>query len=103
MTSTDRIVDVVDDDPSIREALSSLLRAAGWRTEAFASAEAFLRHSRPAIPSCLVLDAWMPGMGGLGLQRQLSERHDAIPIVFISGLGDAGKGGTVGDRLQSAH
>jgi FixJ family two-component response regulator len=90
------LVCVVDDDLSMREALSSLIRSAGLRVETWASAAEFLAHlqdpRRPvAGPVCLVLDVRMPGMTGLELQQHLAERSTGghtWPIVFITGHGD---------------
>ena len=82
------IVFVVDDDPSVREGLSSLIRSEGWRVETFASATDFLSHPEPIEPSCLVLDVHLPGLSGLGLQARLQERTRPTAIVFISGQGD---------------
>jgi FixJ family two-component response regulator len=81
------IVYVVDDDVSVRESLELLIRAAGWQPELFASAQDFLSRPRVAVPSCLVLDVSLPGLNGLELQQQLSDRTD-IPIIFITGYGD---------------
>ena len=50
MTEADPIVFVVDDDPSIREALTSLIRSVGLRVETFGSAREFLNHQRPDTP-----------------------------------------------------
>ena len=61
------IVFVVDDDDSVRESLKSLLGAAGWNAETFASAQEFLRRPPQARPSCLVLDVNLPGLNGLDL------------------------------------
>jgi FixJ family two-component response regulator len=82
------IVFVVDDDPSVREGLGSLLRSVGLRVETFASATDFLRWKPPAEPSCLVLDVGLPGLGGMELQRELAEANRPIPIIFITGHGD---------------
>lgn len=79
---------VVDDDASIREALSSLIESAGMRVQTFASAQEFLRHKRPDTPACLVLDVRLPGLSGLELQRKLSPARTRIPIIFITGHGD---------------
>jgi len=79
---------VVDDDVSMREALSSLIRSAGLRVEPFDSAQAFLRCARPDCPACLVLDVRLPGFSGLELQGALRSAGDPIPIVFITGHGD---------------
>jgi FixJ family two-component response regulator len=82
------IVFVVDDDQSVREALSSLIRSTGLRVDTFASAQEFLRLQRPDVPACLVLDVRMPGLGGLELQRELAQTGQSLPIVFITGHGD---------------
>jgi FixJ family two-component response regulator len=62
--------------------------SAQYNTELFASAEEFLAYARPALPACLVLDLWLPGMGGIELQRQLTEAGETLPVVVITGLGD---------------
>jgi FixJ family two-component response regulator len=82
------IVFVVDDDASVCEALSSLLRAVGWQVRTFATAPAFLEFRRPELPACLMLDVRLPGPSGLDLQRQLAGRGDALPIIFMSSHGD---------------
>jgi len=82
------IVFVVDDDASMREALSSLIESAGLRVQTFASAQEFLEHKRPDTPACLVLDVRLPGLSGLELQRKLSPARTRIPIIFITGHGD---------------
>jgi FixJ family two-component response regulator len=84
----EQLVFIVDDDASMREALSSLIRSAGLRVAAFSSAAEFLREGRPDVPACLVLDVRLPGMSGLELQRELIEADDQIPIIFITGHGD---------------
>ena len=88
MKSPSPVVFVVDDDASIREALSSLIESAGMRVQAFASAQEFLGHKRPNTPACLVLDVRLPGLSGLELQRKLSPARTRIPIIFITGHGD---------------
>jgi len=80
------IVFAVDDDASMREALSRLFRSTGMRAQIFASAEDFLAIKRPDAPACLVLDVRLPGLSGLELQRELAAV--AIPIIFITGHGD---------------
>jgi FixJ family two-component response regulator len=82
------IVFVIDDDESMREALKSLIRSVGLSVETFASAHEFLQSTRPNVPACLILDVRMPGLSGLDLQRDLSEAHIHIPIIFITGHGD---------------
>ena len=82
------IVFAVDDDASMREALSRLFRSIGMRAQIFASAQDFLRFKRPDAPACLVLDVRLPGLSGLDLQRELAAADFAIPIIFITGHGD---------------
>lgn len=90
LTRMDPVVFVVDDDESMREALSSLIRSVGLQVETFASAADWLARfpQPPAVPACLVLDVRMPGMNGLDLQQQLVQRGFRVPIVFITGHGD---------------
>ena len=82
------MVFVVDDDLSVREALSSLIRSVGLRVQTFASAQEFLAFERPDVTACLVLDVRMPGLNGLDLQRQLAHTERPLPIIFITGHGD---------------
>jgi FixJ family two-component response regulator len=84
----DALVFVVDDDASIREALSSLIRSAGLRVATFSSAKEFLQSDKPNVPACLVLDVRLPGMSGLELQLELAALHYEIPVIFITGHGD---------------
>ena len=88
MREPDAIVLVVDDDVSVREALGSLIRSAGFRVETFISAQQFLARPRADVPSCLVLDVRLPGLSGLDLQKRMAEVNLEIPIVFITGHGD---------------
>jgi FixJ family two-component response regulator len=90
MTPRNALVHVVDDDLSMREAVSSLLRSSGLRVETYALATDFLDHYVRSTkePECLVLDVRMPGLSGLELQRQLQVLHHHLPIVFITAHGD---------------
>jgi FixJ family two-component response regulator len=94
------IVYIVDDDPIVRDALSSLLRSSGKAVRLFTSGTEFLSFHRDDTAACLVLDLKMPGMGGLDVQKVVSA-ETSIPIVFITGRGDipstvkAMKGGAV--------
>lgn len=81
------IIAIVDDDSSSRESTQLLLRSAGCRAEAFASAREFLDSARHCETACLVLDVRMPGMNGLELQRCLNETQRRIPIIFITAQG----------------
>ena len=82
------IVFVVDDDVSVRESLELLIACAGWHAETFASAQEFLDHPRPRVPSCLVLDVSLPGLNGLELQERIADDRTDMPIIFITGYGD---------------
>ncbi|MGJ7516283.1 response regulator transcription factor [Pseudomonas baetica] len=86
--SNGSIVFVVDDDASIRDALSNLLHSAGIRVETFASTAEFLRRPKTEGANCLVLDVRLQGSSGLDFQRQLVESNTSIPIIFITGHGD---------------
>jgi FixJ family two-component response regulator len=79
---------VIDDDPSIREALKSLFGSVGLRAETFASATDFLQAKLPDSPSCLVLDVRLPGLSGLDFQTELAKANIHVPIIFITGHGD---------------
>ena len=82
------MVIVVDDDPSLREALSSLLRSVGLRVELFGSAPELLQTKLPDVASCLVLDIRLPKRSGLDFQAELAKANIEIPIIFITGHGD---------------
>ena len=88
LNASSATVSVVDDDLSVREALSSLIRSVGFQVQTFSSAVDFLQHPRPASVSCLVLDVRMPGLSGLDLQGEFARSGDPIPIIFITGHGD---------------
>jgi RNA polymerase sigma factor (sigma-70 family) len=89
VTKIDSIVYVIDDDPSVREAITSLIRSVEMRVETFGSAKEFMASKRrPDAPGCLVLDVRMPGVSGFDLQRELADAGISIPIIFITGHGD---------------
>lgn len=78
----------MDDDELIRAALLGLMKTAGLRSLAFASAEEFLKSGAPGQTGCLIADIRMPGMSGLELQSKLAEDRYRIPIIFITAQGD---------------
>jgi FixJ family two-component response regulator len=82
------IVFVVDDDDLVRDSIQGMLKSVGVRSEAFGTAQEFLRSKRPDGPSCLVLDVRLPGVNGLDFQHQLVDAGIRIPIIFITGHGD---------------
>jgi len=85
---TEAIVFVVDDDPSMRKALSNLFRSVGLRAEVFGSARELLESELPEVASCLVLDIRLPGPSGLDFQAELAKANIQIPIIFMTGHGD---------------
>ena len=88
MNDRSPIIYVVDDDASIRRAMTLLLKAHGFRVEPFSSAEEFLSFKHPRLPACLLLDVRLPGLNGPALRDLMAERKLAIPIVFITGHGN---------------
>jgi FixJ family two-component response regulator len=86
--SKDSIVFIVDDDPIVRGAISSLLMSVGQQVQLFESATDLLQSSLPAVPGCLVLDIRLPGLSGLDLQAELAKAGLPIPVIFITGHGD---------------
>ena len=85
---SDAIIAIVDDDPSAREGLETLIRSAGWRVETFVSAQEFLGRPGTEAPSCLILDLQLPGLSGLDLQKRMADVGLEIPIVFLTGHGN---------------
>lgn len=79
---------VVDDDQAMRNSLKWLIESVGVQVESFSSADDFLAQYQPGRNGCLVLDVRMPGMSGLDLQEQLTQRNFQIPVVIITGHGD---------------
>jgi FixJ family two-component response regulator len=82
------IVFVIDDDESMRRALTNLFESVGLRVEGFGSAPEMLRSELPDVPSCLVLDIRLPGLSGLDFQLELTKANIHIPIIFMTGHGD---------------
>jgi FixJ family two-component response regulator len=103
MHSVSRLISIVDDDPLVREGLISLMRSAGFATQAFASAEEFLSLAHRDDIACLILDVRLPGISGLELQSQLTATvsNHRTPVVFMTARDDeatrqrAFKGGAV--------
>lgn len=78
------LISIVDDDASVRESLSSLVRSVGYKARLYASAEDFLSRAEGDQSACLILDVSMPGMDGLDLQSHLKGINSRTPIVFLS-------------------
>jgi len=79
---------IVDDDPSVRDAIRGVVRSVGLEAQSFETAQDFLHQGPPTGPSCLVLDVRLPGLSGLDFQRELNQAHIQIPIIFVTGYGD---------------
>lgn len=88
MTEVKPVVHVIDDDDSVRKAVTRLLKAAGYETQGYANSGEFLLAAPTAIPGCLVLDVRMPGPSGLELQAALKRQGNRLPIIFLTGHGD---------------
>ena len=82
--SSAAVISIVDDDNSVRVAMSSLIRSLGYLAYEFASAEAFLASPRLQETSCLIVDVQMPGMSGLDLQDALLVRQPRLPVIVIT-------------------
>src|ERR1700724_1961685 len=83
-----KMVAIVDDDELMRSALQGMLKSVGLPSQAFASAEDFLKSGQQQQTACLITDIRMPGMSGLELQARLNAEHCRIPTIFITAHGD---------------
>ncbi len=88
MTDDAATVFIVDDDEAVRDSLSMLMRSVSQKAETFSSAREFLEQYDPERSGCLVLDIRMPGMSGMELHQELSDRGAILPIIFVTGHGD---------------
>jgi len=88
MKTADEVVIIIDDDPSMRQAIKTLIETVELNSQSYGSGQEFLQSLPLDVPSCLVLDVRLPGLSGLNLQRELSERGMNIPIIFVTGHGD---------------
>ena len=79
---------IIDDQASVRHALSEMLSVFGYSVEAYKSAESFLRAYDPLWPGCVVADVRLPGMDGIEFVRELARRQVLLPVVVISGHAD---------------
>jgi FixJ family two-component response regulator len=82
------VVFVIDDSPSVRDALDSLIRSVHLNVQAFGSIEEFLQFKRPDAPGCIVLDVRLPGLSGIDFQREMAKSNIDLSIIFITGHGD---------------
>ena len=88
MSENKPVVFVIDDSPSVRDALDSLIRSVHLNVQSFGSIEEFLQFKRPDAPGCIVLDVRLPGLSGLDFQREMAKSNIDLPIIFITGHGD---------------
>jgi FixJ family two-component response regulator len=101
VSAKESIVLVIDDDASMRRALSNLFQSVGLQVELFGSTSEMLQTRLPDVASCLVLDVRLPGLSGLDFQAELAKANIRIPIIFMTGHGDipmtvrAMKGGAI--------
>jgi len=91
MADAEGVVYIVDDDPSLRDAIGFLVGSVGYESRACESAAELLRQIDESRPACLVLDVRLQGLSGLELQRELTQRESPARIIFISGHGDIPK------------
>jgi two-component system, LuxR family, response regulator FixJ len=87
--TTTGMIAIVDDDEALREALGSVMKAAGFSSRTFGSAEEFLACDDCDETACLILDVRLPGMSGIELQRRLADGNSLLPIIFVTAHGDA--------------
>jgi FixJ family two-component response regulator len=88
MIPSNSVVFAIDDDVSVRNGLSRLLRSAGYKSEIFSSAAAFLARTPHSGPSCVIVDVRMPGLNGMDLQQALIQRRREEQLIFITGHGN---------------
>jgi FixJ family two-component response regulator len=82
------VVFVIDDNPSVRDALDGLIRSIHLNVQSFGSTEEFLRFKRLDAPGCIVLDVRLPGLSGLDFHREMAKSNIDLPVIFITGHGD---------------
>jgi FixJ family two-component response regulator len=82
--TTRTVISIVDDDASLRDAMSGLVRSLGFDAATFSSAEDFLQSDQVEATLCLITDVQMPGLSGVELQSQLISRGSPIPIIFVT-------------------
>ena len=84
------MISIVDDDPSVREAMLGLVRSLGFEAITFPSAEDFLQSEQIDGTTCLITDLQMPGLSGIELQSQLISRGSSVPIIFVTASPERG-------------
>jgi FixJ family two-component response regulator len=92
MTEPNPTIFIIDDDASMRRALSYLLQSAGYKVEMYSSGEKFLRREHFDGIGCIILDVRMPGLTGMELQEKLMRSDYMMPIIFLTGHGELSMG-----------
>jgi FixJ family two-component response regulator len=82
------MIAIVDDDESVRDAVSGMVESFGYSADLFESADEFLRSDRLEGTSCLILDVQMPGTSGLELHNRLISAGHRIPTIFVTAFPD---------------
>lgn len=90
MAQEQPLISIIDDDESLRAALTGLVRSLGYRASGFASAEDFLAASEALQSACIVSDIQMPGLSGIELKRRLTQSGCAAPMIMITARTEPG-------------
>lgn len=85
---SDATIFIVDDEPAVRDALSMMIEQEGFKVKTYDGGEAFLADYQQEVLGCAIVDVRMPGMSGLVLQKEMTERKMLLPIIFLTGHGD---------------
>lgn len=85
---SDTTIFIVDDEPAVRDALSMMIEQEGFQVKTYEGGEAFLADYQQEVLGCAIVDVRMPGMSGLALQKEMTERNMLLPIIFLTGHGD---------------
>ena len=88
MQETDASVNIVDDDPAVRDSLKWLMESVNLPVKSFSTGMEFLDSDASKEPGCVILDIRMPGMSGIDVFEELQSRESAIPVIFLTGHGD---------------
>ena len=82
------VVYLVDDDDSLRKAVTRLLHTAGYNVRAYRTAGDFVLAPRENRRGCVLLDVRMPGPSGLDLQKALGKEAEPLPVIFLTAHAD---------------
>ena len=88
MHKRQKVIGIIDDDPSMLQAMDLLLSSLGYQTEQYTSAEEFVDRAWKSEAACLIVDMQLGGMSGLELGYQLSAMGLSLPIIFVTASQD---------------